>query len=110
MAFYIIMSIMTFIFWVLVCNHITYVQRNKIIDKCVENWRMDFERNPTVTPNVHFYFRHYHQVSYLEHMFYLITFRNPKKLYPYHLEEKKKKAERAEYARYLRLKKKYEEE
>ena len=56
--------------WTMYCNSKTCAQRNRIIDVLYaqEDWQI--LRN------------FYRAVSYDKHMWYLITFRNPAKLYP----------------------------
>jgi hypothetical protein len=60
--------VIVFLTWCFICNCRTFRQRTKLINL----WRSDLFWE---------YSKEFEKVSYNEHMWYLITFRNPRKLY-----------------------------
>jgi hypothetical protein len=56
--------------WVSICNYITFAQRGKLLNKCIPG-DPEFDKNMNI----------YRKATYYEHLWKLVTFRNPYKLY-----------------------------
>lgn len=67
-----LLTVLVLTIWFLICNQRTYSQRIKMLDWVYDgsgNWR---QRS-----------REYSQVDYDQHLWALVTFRNPQKLYKF---------------------------
>ncbi len=72
--------IMVFGLWVMFCNYHTHKQRMSLLDLMIEEEKK-LEADYFALSKL------YNKVSYDKHMFYLMTFRNPMKLYDTRLQD-----------------------